>query len=480
MIRRPSIALLLALAACGDRGAPSGPAAPAVPSFELREVVAERADSGTTDAPAPLADALVEELRGLCSLAAGDDAMLRIAREDVARLPEGAERALADAALDAELSDAERAAALDLIDVEGAHGADVLADLAASATRGTPAWVRARAAWRLSQGGPDHVVPALLQPLKYDKDHETVVWLATALARRANYSGIDGLIAITRVADSPAMQNAQYQLNAILQEVGLESVDELWRAWRSGDPEGLLPHPVRSERYRGEVWRWIGRLNEFQLRGVDDARFILERMDRDAAAVLAEALHERDVHVRVHVAQCLQRMGPRGVVAGPELVRGLAEPELAPHAAIALGRIGYAPALAPLRERLGSGTSLDLRLASARALGFLGDPAAAPDLRALFDAEPAELAQASAESVALLDADARDAAERLLAWIEDPRVEPSSSERALRGWLYERGADDVIARWDELATPVDAVETLAEARARRAERVALVRAYLAG
>jgi len=242
----------------------------------------------------------------------------------------------------------------------------------------------------------------------------------------------------------------------------------------------VLPHPERSDRYRREVWHWIGRLNEYQLRGVDDARFILERLDDVAARIMGQALHERDVYIRVHTAQSLERMGPRGKSACPDLRAALGEPELSPHAIIAMGSVGCSEAFGDLVARLSDSTPIAQRLAAARALGHLGDAGATPALRKLFDAEPAEVAQAACESVVLLDPAATDAVERALAWIEDPRVEPASSERAVRAWLYEKGEDDVLARWDALATPSDVAETIEQARARRAERVALVRAILPG
>jgi len=228
-----------------------------------------------------------------------------------------------------------------------------------------------------------------------------------------------------------------------------------------------------------EIWAWIDRLREFQLRGVDDARFILERLDADAARALALALHEDDVYVRVHAAQSLQRMGPRGAAAGPELLAALAEPELAPHAAEALGGVRFAPALGALVERTGAAQPPGLRLACVRALGFLGDPGALPALRALQGDASAELSQAAAESVTLIDAEDTDAARRLLAFLDDPRVDPASSERALRSWLYARGATAELERWDALAAPANTVEKPEETRRRRAERAALLQEYLA-
>jgi hypothetical protein len=77
-----------------------------------------------------------------------------------------------------------------------------------------------------------------------------------------------------------------------------------------------------SLRLRLDTWRWISQLSgeHFQLRGVDDARIVLSQLGSWATGPLTEALHDADVYVRVHVAQCIERMGPRGLAAGPELL----------------------------------------------------------------------------------------------------------------------------------------------------------------
>jgi hypothetical protein len=469
---RAALLLLFVLGACGEGRAPPGAERAAAP-FELRAVAAaELARLPALPEPPALAGEPLAELFGLVSMVAGSPDLLEVAREDVARLGPGCFAALAECARDPGKSDAERSAALDLLPAADPGGARVLLGLVQAAE---PPWVRARAAWRLASGAPDLVVPGLVLCLRYEKHHETVVLVAAALARQANFAGLDGLIAIAAAADSPARASAEAELARLSGEYAFASADELWRAWRQGDPEGRLPAPERSALYLREVWTWIDRLREFQLRGVDDARFLLERLDGAAARALALALHEEDVYVRVHSAQCLERMGPRGLPAAEDLLAGLTEPELAPHAAAALGALRAPEALGPLLSLAKARGEPGLWLASVRALGFLGDPEALGVLAALADEPDAELAQAALESTVRIDAGALGAARRLADFLEDPRVDPATSERALREWFYQRGATPELLRWDALAPDPSVPETAARTRERRAERAALVR-----
>ena len=479
MITRATYLALLILLACGGRaddGADASADSTEESTFELRDVVsAALAARPPRTAPEPLDLEQESQLEGLTTLVASDPDMRSVAADDVARIGSAAWSKLAEIARAAGRTDAERAAAVDLIEPVDPYGAEALLVLVTDAD---PAWVRARAAWRLASDGPDALVPALILRLKYEKDHETVVWIAVALARHDNLAGVEGLVAIANEVTSPARTNAEQQLGLLLERNGCESAAVLLRKWGEGAQERGVPEVPRSEAYRYAILDWIARLSEFQLRGVDDARFVLERMGTDAARELAAALHEEDVYVRVHAAQCLQRMGRRGTPAGPELLRALAEPELAPHAAAALGHIGYAPAETALVQRLVPDTPLDLRLSCARALGRL--PSLTPEvaaqvLRPLLDADSPELSQATAESLLRRDPGAYDVAQRLADFVEDTRVDPVSSERALREWLHGTKAAEALARWDELEAPLDRAETPAETRLRRSARVAIVR-----
>ena len=461
--------LLLLLASCDGQVDPPVSTAPELPPFALwQRIVSAGPLLGSTGAVGP---EVQEELVGLCTLVSSDPAMLELAREDIARMPD-AGRGLFDIARDSEEADAVRAAAIDLQPLAG-----WLLDLAKSDR--VPSWTRARAAWRLSEIGPDLFVPEYLLRLRYERDHDTVVWIAAALARHGNLAGVDGLIAIAGNQASAGAASAQHVLAGLRERYGVDSNAALWRTWRVPPEQRAAPLPERSSKYVA-VTKWRVRdLADFQLRGVDDGRFVLSRMDGDTALVLADALHDENPYTRVHAAQCLQRMGARGRAAGPELVLALAEPLLAPHAAKAIGQVGFAEGEPVLVAHLVPAVPLELRLACARALGFLGEPSALDALSALFDDPDPELAQATTESVVRLDADARDAARRLVGYLDDAELEPATSERALRAWLYERGADEEVAAWDAWRG-AGVVETVEEAQARRDARARLVVGYLGG
>lgn len=300
-------------------------------------------------------------------------------------------------------------------------------------------WLRARAGWYLGRLGLDRSIPELVLRLRYETDHEAVIWLAFALSRFANYSGMPGLENIAQLAaGTPNGELAASMAASIAKQAGADSPAAITWAWEHGDPEQILPRPVRSSHHDLVLWQWIYRFDEFQLRGVDDARFMFERLDEHAALLLTEALYDDSRYVRLHVAQCLARLGRRATVAGPALQEMLREPTIAATAAQALGEIGFPTAREDLEQRLGDQHNLELRVAAARALGPMGDPESIPRLVAIFDQDPAspELAQALAESLAYLR-DPTRAVPGLMAAVANPLLEPSTSRAALRFLLEQ-------------------------------------------
>ena len=264
---------------------------------------------------------------------------------------------------------------------------------------------------------------------------------------------------------------------AIAERAGFEDAKQLQDAWDRGE----LESPERSDRYWLEVWRWIHHFTDFQLRAVDDARFLLSRSNPLTAERIAEALHDDSVYVRVHTAQSLQRMGLRGVIGGPKLLAGLADPGFAPNAAEALGALRFEPALARLNHMARTAPDAELRLAAVRALGQYGDQAGEESLatlRAVLAAPGLEFQQAAADSLLWIDAP-EPPLDTAAAFLVDDRVAFEDSERALRAWMERRmestpAYSGPIEQWDELSPAPEVIVSVEERRAIREKRAAIV------
>jgi HEAT repeat protein len=315
--------------------------------------------------------------------------------------------------------------------------------------------------------------------LKYETDHPTVVRVADSLARLGLLCGLDALFVVAREGpDANVRAEAEALLERLRSERGCADWAELAALWNEGRLE-RLPPPPGGARYEREVWRAVAHLGEWQLRGVDDARFTLLQLRETAAAILAQALGDADVYVRLHSAQCLARMGPRGRVAEGALIAALDDRQVGATAAEALGRLGGDAAARALAERLAPERELELRTACARALGAL----APADLEAtlapwLGDDAPLDLSTAAAEALLRSGRAQRGspgealALRRALAGLTSGRVEPSTCESALEAWLAAQPeAADALEAWRALGQR--------PAQERRSERAALLSAWLA-
>ncbi|MHC4378072.1 MAG: HEAT repeat domain-containing protein, partial [Planctomycetota bacterium] len=336
-------------------------------------------------------------------------------------------------------------------------------------------WIRAHCAWRLGQRAEQHRVPDLVLQLRYEKDHETAIWIAWALAQNHCYAGLDALYNVSANSASPFAAQAQGFLGEIAASLELPDTAALHRAWFNGDQEGVLPEVFLEPRTKAVLWRWIERLNSFQLRPVDDTRFIFERCWAPAAELLAEALFDESRYVRLHVAQCLQRMGPRAARARLPLERALAIADTAPWAAEALGSLGD-PSVRPLLEdRLGPEHSPELRVSAARGLAYLALPESLGALREALGQEPfEELEQGLLEALVYVGA-GDEIADRLLGFLDRDWIEPATTERALEylieSWVAEErpGSAELHSAWLDAANYAE----------RPAQRQRLLSEYLA-
>lgn len=475
-MRALALGLVLFASACGE--APTE-----VPPFALRAVVAPAIAHLEAlvppPPPAPEADA---DVREACEAILGPlravAARLRpLVIEDARRLPPSGVELLAQALLDAEETAATRVGLAEVLGTLATPRA-LEALCRALETAPEPA-VRAAAARCLGLARDDRVVPRLVLRLKYEKDYETVAWLADALARLGALAGLEALeVLAARAPDDALRAKSAARLAELAREHGLAQAADIRPRWS----EGLLaargePSPALVL----EGWRWIARLGDWNLRPVDDARFVLVGLEDWIVPMLAEALHEDEVHVRLHAAQALERRGARARGAAPELEAALREPRLAPAAADALGALGVA-SVAPVLESAAR-TSLDpeLRAAATRALGRLGLPRSRPTLEALFaSADSYDLRQTAAQALLALDP-AHPAADFLCESLTDERADAGAAEHALGAWLATRAASDPaaaeqLARWNALDPDPERIPSEAEARARQRARAELLRA----
>jgi HEAT repeat protein len=483
MRRAAAAGALALLAACGPEDAGPQPE-PFVLGPVVRTRLAELARAAELPAlPAPAED-LGEDVRGLVVTRATADQRFRdLPLEDIKTLGPAAIPALAALLLDPEVDGAQRAAAAELLAVlDHPVAAEHLLALVEQAPE---AWLRRLCVWHLGHTTQDRCVPRVVLRLKYEQDHEAFIWIAVTLARFGNFSGLDALLDLAR-RGTPEGESARAQLAALEAEYGRPG-NELRALWNSSRATELPQH-TPSPALRAAVWTWIAELSgeHFQLRGVDDARYVLARLGPWAVDEVAAALADEDWHARLHCAQVLERMGPRAASAGPALLRTLSEPLLAPAAAEALGRVGYPPAEPALIRASEPGNAYELRVGAVIALGRLGLATSADALRARFaeatDPALADLRLAAATSLVLLD-HGDEVADWLVAQLAGDG-DAAGAEVALESWI-ERGVDAgrtafVALRdaWRRFDPPPGTIPDTQRAAQRRKDRAAALQELL--
>lgn len=400
-----------------------------------------------------------ERVRGLVLDRAGATNKMRaLGLEDAKALGDAAVP-VADAIIDEkERSDAEKLSALETL-----GAIDTLASAEALLRRvekGAVGWIRAQAAFQLTKLHEDSILPRLLLRLKYETDSDTVIWTAAALASRANYAGLDGLRVLASTGPTEEVrQSATDMLAQMAKDAGYPDGNALYLSWYGVTSEANIPRREPSPRLQLELWRRIETLAVYDLRQVDDSRFILVRMPSWSVDALIESLHEEDPHVRVHVAQCLARMTRRAHDACDALVKALDEPHMASTAAHALGEIGCASAFDALVARTLPKNDPEMRNAATAALGRLGSEQAVAPLTALMNAkEPLDLRQTAAE--ALLALGHADLALALLSdCLTKPGADNAAAEIAIEAWLTRRSTAGAAAmtsmldRWRAISGP---------------------------
>jgi HEAT repeat protein len=481
--RRLAFVLLIGLVGCGDSDpADESPAAathaPVVATAiaELQQLAPPR----LLPPPAPY-----ELVDGLVQFLANSDARSRdLPLEEVRGIGDAALPSLVTIAIDMERSASERSAAIELLAAIGTDAAGLR--LVALCDSTNEPWIRSHAAWRLSELDPavDVVIPGLLLRLRSESDHEAAVYVAVALASRGNFAGLEMLSRIAATdADENVRSRAAAQLATVVEHAGATDAATLIDQWHGRTPGLEVREP--STRLRLAAWTWIQTLSgdTFQLRPVDDGRFLLMRLGPWIVEPLAASLKDVDPYVRLHSAQCLERMGVVARPAVPALIDALDDPRVAPQAAMSLGAIGGPDVRAALLGAVESGGH-ELRVASARGLGVLGDPLALPAFGAALidESNPLDLRQAVAESILRIDSDDPRPLTLLVECLTNPAADVGGAERALQSWIDERVESPLISEllsaWNDADQRAGAIPTSSEASARRAARALAWRAWL--
>ena len=300
--------------------------------------------------------------------------------------------------------------------------------------------------------------------MKYEPDGEALAWILRTLWGFGYGAALERATARAQSLPDPA---GRATLLAALS--GYEGLD-------------TPASPEPSDSLVSETWLWISDLSgaHFQLRGVDDARYVLSSLAPWAGEIFGLALTDDDDYVRLHVAQVLERMGPRGASAAPSLGAALLDPNGAVRgaAADALAAVAGDAAAQPLMERMEASPSppYEDRVALARALASLPSPP--PEvLGRFFEASPGtDLKLACAGG--LLRAAHPAALDWLLEQLRSSEGDPAGAEATLGRWITGPPEDvrgllepeSALVAWKSLGAAGAVIHSAGQATGRRRAR----------
>lgn len=321
------------------------------------------------------------------------------------------------------LSDAESAELRELIESAYSDGADE--DIASRAARRLEndaraplaleaalshddAAIRTRCAYALATLGSESSVPALLLRLRVEQDRSAKLWMAGAILKLGIHCP-PALDAVAANFEDPALSgDASMILNDVLAAAGstlppqagwddaraaFAKLRDFWV--KEGYPLGSVPpafeRPEDLEpRLRAALAADLVQLSEFQLRPVDEARFVLKNLGVLALPLLHLALTASESYVRAHAVEIVRDIGPAAKSLEPAIVALLEDPLTRLTAIQAVGLIGARGASDRLRAFV-SGDDLELACASASALGEIGDESSRDALRRMMNDESAAM-----------------------------------------------------------------------------------------
>lgn len=399
--------LTLVGSSCSSESEPVAPA-PTPTALTYEDIVATRlAEVCAPQTAREVVDpADADQVQGLLQTLLDSHARFqKVAREELLALGESARVRLANWLVPepADLAPELLHQAVQLLGAEGLRDLDTLVTIATSGRLEVSPYtlpVRREALYQLGLMKDDRALLRLIRHLKYEKDPENFLWLGWALLELGNGSGVPALYDLTRSEDPDLAARTQATLQQAAQARGT-TPEALLPTWIAGDPD-VWPTPNVSPELRCLVWQEIEATagEHFQMRGIDDARNQLKGLGTWVAAPLAEATRDKDMYVRLHAAQILQRLGPRGRDAVDALERLLPDPTAGPTAAAALGAIGTPQAYEALSRAIHPGSARPLQVAALQAMAFSAEPTGGGDARTLWQSAQAahdeELAIAAA------------------------------------------------------------------------------------
>jgi HEAT repeat protein len=297
--------------------------------------------------------------------------------------------------------------------------------------------------------GRHPAVPSFLLALKYEKSRAVRIHLADSLAQLDNLAALPELIEGMRI-DEHAQSAGLISMRILARNFRAPGeapsyrflCDELAMLHRSWLRRG---HPPRSvgvtvdERTKAQLARHFVNLEGFQLRPVDDARFVLSRFGVGVVPLLQMALQAKETHLRQHAMEVLCGLGHAGRSARPQVQALLRDPLSCAQAARTLGELGDQIAV-PHLLKLRDDEDLEIRCAAAGALGPLGDQRGSEPLRRLLEStdEPLDLQVWASFSLALLDPGGRGLAFLLERLESDDYHRPTVEELIERIGRIER------------------------------------------
>jgi HEAT repeat protein len=280
--------------------------------------------------------------------------------------------------------------------------------------RHADAAIRRDAATQLADLGHASGIPGLLLALKDEKDTGVRLHFAQALARLGNLSALPDLIAgmvddrFARAAGLFSMRILQDHYRSPGDRPSYQflrrELTTLHRLWLR---RGRAPRATGSEldaATESRLARHLVDLEGFQLRQVDEARFVLSRLGAAGIPLLQSVLHAKETYLRQHAMEVLELIGAPGRAAARLVLAQLGDPMFRSQAARTLGALGDQDVVPHLLILLAD-PDLDTRCAAAGAFGPLRDQRATGALRKILanETEPMDLRVYAASSLAILD-----------------------------------------------------------------------------